>query len=722
MKKIRESHIYIYIYIALALVLGCFINNFVTTNEGVLANEEDAPRVDVGIELKIKKTDPEGKPLKGVKFKLHNGTYETDEKGEVSIPTYKHPDGFAALIEEGQVIEGAEYEAKAINLNIKERCYDGACFHGEIKGNDFITYNKLKTEIESNGKTIGMALELGNDKGDGGNWLKFTDSKYKDVYGRPRVFYIAKKPITNDVSWDDLFNAGVVYGLDTVGKEGNVLSGVTGVKAGYKPKFVEIDGKKYIVRLLQGRTNFNVDKNKAKVYGQYVGIGSEWNRTILPITQEYRYGSDTINDENWRDSPFTEGVGEDYSKREYKVQLANYNWFGDLTLGAYDSYKYNGVYQSRAQYQGQYNWCQEFSYSASYRAYRGGGNTHYGAAGSSYYSSSGSYSFLGFRPVLEEVPLEYDGIIFEGEVSGNELGITYNKVLEDIKLNIKGSAIQVLRTSEYTAAKKIDKLYKEELAKGGMWLKFTDYKYKDANGKPRTFYVAKKPLKKGLSWENLYTAGVIYGPDVINGNGKIKNILDSNKLKEANSWNGNKTLKSTSYKATFMQANGKKYIVRLLRGKSNYGESMYGKSSIYRSNSDNQFSEWNRVMLPITKDYRASNDTFEDNYLEPALREGASYGIPTNDYKVQLAKYNWFGDLTVGAYTSFSYKGENVNDDDGTGSNGQLSWCQEFSNSSERRAFRGSNGTNSGAAHSYDNNSSYYYNRMGFRPVLELID
>ena len=297
----------------------------------------------------------------------------------------------------------------------------------------------------------------------------------------------------------------------------------------------------------------------------------------------------------------------------------------------------------------------------------------------------------------------YDGVCFEGEVSGNELGITYDNVLQESGLDTKGRIIQVLRTSEYPTAKKIDELYQKELAKGGIWLKFTDYKY-TRGGKPRTFYIAKKPLKKNLPWEDLYTAGVIYGPDVVDANGKIKDALNSNK-----------------YNATKIEANGKKYIVRLLRGKSNYGESIYGPFSPYRYDNDNQFSEWNRVMLPIAKDYRAGSNTFKDNYLESVLREGASHTIPTNDYKVQLARYNWFGDLTVGAYTRFSYNGETVNDSHGTGPNGQLSWCQEFSPSAGSRALRGNGNTLYGAAYSYGNGSSTSDDYFGFRPVLEIV-
>ena len=313
----------------------------------------------------------------------------------------------------------------------------------------------------------------------------------------------------------------------------------------------------------------------------------------------------------------------------------------------------------------------------------------------------------------------YDGVCFEGEVSGNELGITYDKVLQESGLDNKGSKI-VVENTNLPAAKKIDGLYQAELREGGKWLKFTDYKY-TRDGKPRTFYVAKKPLKKNLSWEQLYAAGVIYGPDVVDAEGKINGKLDSDKLDEGSSWNTRIKFTKNQYAGKIMQANGKKYVVRLLRGKSNYGESIYGPSNIYRWNNDNQFSEWNRVMLPITKEYRAGSDTFNNSYLEPTLREGASHTIPANDYKVQLARYNWFGDLTVGAYYDFYYNGETVDRGNGTGYNGQYTLCQEFSRSADFRALRGNLHSSNGAVYSNSGISSYKDGSFGWRPVLEFV-
>ena len=671
---------YKYLAFALAILMSfavILVNG--SRKEEVVANGGEGDRVDVGIELKIKKTDPEGNPLKGVKFKLYNETYKTDENGDLVIPVYKHPDGFAALIEEGQVIDGAEYEGKVVNIDIKERCYDGVCFHGEVKGTDFITYKDLKTKVEADGKTIGTALELGNDKADGGNWLKFTDSKYKDAYDRPRVFYIAKKPVTNNVSWDMLFNAGVVYGLDTVDKDGNILSGVTGVKADYKPKFIKVNGKKYIVRLLQGKTNFNVDKNKAKVYGSYAGIGSEWNRSIVAVTKQYRGEEDSL------EQALKDGNSNyEYVNNNYKVQLASYNWFGDLTLGADETYQYNEKVESSVGSKGQFSWCQEVFNSAESRARCGTSIPDYGAATSDYPNSSDKDAYDGFRPVLEEVPLEYDGMIFDGEVKGTDF-ITYKDLKTRVEVNGKKVGTELGLGND--------------TADGGNWLKFTDTKY-NSNGKPRTFYVAKKPVANNVSWDELFDAGVVYGPDKINSDGTIKS--DATEIQ-------------SGYKGKIITIKGKKYIVRLIRGVSNGDASVRYKSGATDYDYDDaRNSEWNRSIVAVTKQYRG-----EASSMEQALKDGNnSYKYVDNDYKIQLHNYNWFGDLTLGAWNNYQYDGQPKSS---VGGKGQYSWCQEYKGGSSRY-MRGSRYLSGGAAYSYSSFSDNSNTSFGWRPVLELID
>ena len=93
--------------------------------------------------------------------------------------------------------------------------------------------------------------------------------------------------------------------------------------------------------------------------------------------------------------------------KNFDIQLAEYNWFGDLTLGTYSSsndYSYRGNTTKKYGYMGQYSWMQEYAESLKYRALRGSSNTYYGAASSDSYNSSSRTDSYGFRPVLEEIP------------------------------------------------------------------------------------------------------------------------------------------------------------------------------------------------------------------------------------------------------------------------------------------------------------------------------
>ena len=299
-------------------------------------------------------------------------------------------------------------------------CYDGVCFEGEIEGNSLISYENLISQL---GITEGTKPNIprngyeeiydknAEEMSRGGIWLKFTDSKYTRD-GKPRTYYVMKKPVRKSVSWNTLHTAGAVYGWDVIDEKTGLPKsnlekykniGSYGTNKDYKAKILTINGEKYIVRLLQGRTNYGGDVSNTKIWDQHAGIGSEWNRTMLPITKGYRYGSNSINNSDWRDPPLADGEGTNYSKRSYKVQSAQYNWFGDLTLGSYYDWTYNSKsYKGlSSNYQGQYNWAQEFSDSSDYRASRGSGYTDYGAAYSNYFSSDNPGGFLGVRLVLE---------------------------------------------------------------------------------------------------------------------------------------------------------------------------------------------------------------------------------------------------------------------------------------------------------------------------------
>lgn len=331
----------------------------------------------------------------------------------------------------------------------------------------------------------------------------------------------------------------------------------------------------------------------------------------------------------------------------------------------------------------------------------------------------------------------WGGIDFIGEVSGKELSGKKNDTtteLKDMPFTYQGLRAKA-RFADSTLpsieskylnndAKSIQEEWEKELAEGGKWLEFRDNKY-TSNGKPRTFYVSKKPLAKNVSWNNLFDAGYIYGWDTINPG---KTAKDATVREDANIEPG--------YTPTIITGpDGKQYIVRLLQGKVNYGwvsgedGTTYSdkQKHVYLYNNDNAYSEWNRVILPITKDYRYGSSTSSESYIEKVFTDGGQAGYLGKDknFDIQFADYNYFGDLTLGAYYRFDYTnkdGEKISPGtsrDGTGSNGQYNWTQEYAYSGSYRSLRGNNSPSYGAAYSYYNGASYHYGYYGARLVLE---
>lgn len=303
---------------------------------------------------------------------------------------------------------------------IPENCYDGACFEGEVAGNKFITYNKLLSEItgikefniktmEKNGANlkylryisghrvnvnIGKVLNKGKDTDTGGNWLKIYDAH------ECKTLYIAKKPLTNYVSWDDLYKAGVIYGMDMLDKDGKLNDSKINKSykhLKYQGKIIYINNKPYIVRLLKGnkRKNWTPAQKVDNVKSLEMTQGSEWNRYILPLVKYNRFGRDTNQGEGIEDILKQDSKGiaipwNNPNNNDYKIQNAKYKWFEDLT-----------IYESSG---GNINWMQEFGTDEYSCVVRGYNFDYYGAshAHSLYYKEAQYYT--GFRPVLEEIP------------------------------------------------------------------------------------------------------------------------------------------------------------------------------------------------------------------------------------------------------------------------------------------------------------------------------
>lgn len=660
-------------------------------------------------------------------------------------------------------------------------CYDGVCFEGEVEGNTLISYQQMISQTGIGGSDTSIDQNVINqyegakeinrlyqeELSKGGIYLKFTDNKYKDSKGKSRTFYVSKKPLRKEVSYDMLYNKGLIYGWDIINPDGTVKPDM-GVSNTYKPFIKEINGTKYIARLLRGRSNYgahivNYDTRPKN---------SEWNRTILPITKGYRFGDYTFNN-NYAEQALRDGDTTSYYKRSYKVQSAQYNWFGDLTLGAWEKFNYNNKDLNSVGSNGQGNWTQEF-YSSSSRAFRGNGSVDGGAASFDYRNSGYTDTSFGWRLVLEplienkvkvkqtiklkkfdpdkkplagvkfilngdeyttnsngeveipvwkypagnlileepeqtvngikytakKIPINkkescYDGMCFEGEVEGNNL-ITYQKMLDTFNSK-SGQSKKLIQNVSESTHKEIHDQYAQELSKGGMYLKFTDNKYKDSKGKPRTFYVSKKPATNEISYDMLYKAGMVYGQDLT--------PEEKSKIEDTT---------QKPYTPTIVaDSSGQKYIVRLLRGRSNYGAGIRYKTGETNYNwTDAKNSEWNRSIVAITKQYRG-----ESNSMEQALKDGnSSTKWVDNNYKNQTASYNWFGDLTLGTWSdTFKYNNKDLN---GVNGKGQYNWTQEFDDSSYR-AIRGYSYVDYGAAlsGSYSSGGTSAYN--GWRLVLE---
>ncbi|SFL80982.1 hypothetical protein [Salibacterium qingdaonense] len=202
-----------------------------------------------------------------------------------------------------------------------------AGYYGAVPSSDFISGEQLASEV---------GLTAGTSQFSNTEWLKFS------IAGAPA--FSPQKPIRFDLSWDDLDNAGAVFGNKTV----------------------TINGLEYAVRLWRGAENDpcnyqDVDRD---------AIGSEWNKLMLPI-------SDKAPD-NFSYSEYASEPTENWSPNFTDEDLITVNEYGD----------------------GSRSWCQEtISDDTGSRVGRGYEGVSYFQA----YSSSGSNTSAGWRPVLELV-------------------------------------------------------------------------------------------------------------------------------------------------------------------------------------------------------------------------------------------------------------------------------------------------------------------------------
>lgn len=298
-------------------------------------------------------------PIQGVRFcqevdyKLSQGEEQycsepTNEKGITWLEIDKMAYGESTLVEkfdekvfkiDQDTKQKTETEVKQAGDPVKIYVDLGTRFLGETSGNELITYQGLVEQIEGKSleeinkinfmqRKVGKFIEnFGNDKNTGGKWLKIYDIR------KNKVMYIAKKPVTHCVSWDKLFNAGLVYGLDQLDLstfKPNTNDTITTIKANknyngnpYTAKAIKIKDRWFIIRLLKTTNNknsiINTNITNTEIYG------SEWNRYMLPLLKYNRY-EDTINDT-------IEASLKTNKNEDFTIQLSEYNYNGDLTVG-----------------------------------------------------------------------------------------------------------------------------------------------------------------------------------------------------------------------------------------------------------------------------------------------------------------------------------------------------------------------------------------------------
>lgn len=230
-----------------------------------------------------------------------------------------------------------------------------AGYFGEVSAAEFYSGDRLAFEL---GVTQGVLQN--SDAG----WLKFAR--------QGKVLFVAKRTFMHTVSWDHLYQRGIVYGTNDNGKHprGTPVNQYTVVEHG---------GNRFIVRLMTGANADPYPESDPLFFTDdmaqmNIGGGSEWNELM------YRVHTDVPTDDG------TDGQTLD----RHGGPQAGANWAtlsnGDLNIGTGN---------------GRVCWTQEMSGSnSSYRAGRGAADLAYFGRD----TASGAYSNLGWRPALELIP------------------------------------------------------------------------------------------------------------------------------------------------------------------------------------------------------------------------------------------------------------------------------------------------------------------------------
>lgn len=132
-----------------------------------------------------------------------------------------------------------------------------------------VTYDKLLSGDEL---ALRVGISVGNSVNALTNWLKFAH--------KGKILFIPKVPIRTTLSYNNLYAAGLVYGVDDVGAV--VPNNQAAVN---QKKLVEIEGDQFLVRLMTGAASNPAVYTSVGANADATGLdGSEWNDLMLSLT------------------------------------------------------------------------------------------------------------------------------------------------------------------------------------------------------------------------------------------------------------------------------------------------------------------------------------------------------------------------------------------------------------------------------------------------------
>lgn len=335
----------------------------------------------MGKKIKIKKVDQNKKPIKEVEFTVYSKKDTADKNKIQSLKTNK--DGIAEFgpyhlnevwIKETAIPKDAGYElsdefAKNNTIHVYMK-NDEVFFLGEVSPDTIpfsATNSKTEEAVENNSpekekNNINTYLQGlvtdGTPFNSDTNWLVYNDNGVEKL--------VSKKPIRYGISWNNLYNAGVVFGRKEDAPNPD----------NYKPQYVNINNKKYVVRLMRAYSDDVPINNRSSNFGQYDKTkGSEWNRLILPLIED-------IQDSN-REKGGRYGSNSENGVETNMPSLAKYSWWKDFGGNNYGVYRlaqdlgydgYSGSYKGFRAYRGSYDADIGAAHSISFIPYYDGDN------------------------------------------------------------------------------------------------------------------------------------------------------------------------------------------------------------------------------------------------------------------------------------------------------------------------------------------------------------